>query len=831
MTISFHSTYRVIALLSLTTLGMGLLASHTILAQNGKPHSNEIAKLSQTAREILKQNCFSCHSGEKPMGGLRLTSREDMIKGGASGSALSLQKPEESLLLKAVRFQGRQMPPSGKLSFQQIEALSRWVRLGAPMTASKASDTPPSGPPPVNAETKRFWSFQRVKVPTVPLVKNRSWVRSPIDAFILNGLENSGLTPNAPASRATLIRRAYYDLTGLPPSPEAVRAFLADTSPKAWEKVIDRLLGSPQYGEKWGRHWLDLVHFAETNSYERDGPKANAWRYRDYVIQSFNADKPYNQFVLEQLAGDEMPNRTHEQLIATGYYRLGIWDDEPVDRLQALYDDMDDVLSTTAQVYLGLTVNCARCHDHKIDPIPQKDYYRMLSFFAGVNRFGDHVQRPLSPEPLVRQHKAEVEAHEARVKQNQMGLAEIEKKVIPDFSPVEKEEFQNDNTRPGIVQKRIGKQITQAEYDRYVALRKEREEIGKFQPTVLDMAMTVTEDPNPRVTHVLMRGNAHAEGDLVEPAFPSVLSPPAPLLASNPNGDSCGRRTAFAKWLVNPENPLTARVIVNRIWQYHFGRGIVRTPSNFGFQGAKPTHPELLDWLASTFVQSGWRLKPFHKRIMMSSTYQMSTQSNPKAYAKDPENDLFWRFDMRRLQAEEIRDSILVANGSLNRQMGGRSIYVTIPDAVLAGQSVPGSGWGNSPPDQQCRRSIYIFVKRSLITPIIASFDGPETDLSCPLRFATTQPTQALGMINSAFIHHEAEVFAKNVIAKVGTYPDRQVRFALWQVLQREPTAKEIQRGLHLIGRMQSQHQRSPEEALKYFCVVALNLNEFIYLE
>lgn len=826
-------THRFFTLLALPTLAVVAFAWSSALAQKGNPNAKEQARVQQEALAILKQNCFSCHSGDKPMGGLRLTNRADILKGGVSGASISPKKPEESLILKAVRFQGRQMPPSGKLNFQQIETLSQWVRLGAPLTTGKGmeANSEPVGPPQVTPETKQFWSFQKVKTPSVPAVKSRAWIKNTLDNFILSGLEKAGLTPNAPASRASLLRRAYFDLTGLPPAPDVVRTFLADKSPKAWERVVDRLLASPQYGEKWGRHWLDLVHYAETNSYERDGPKANAWRYRDYVVQSFNSDKPYDQFVREQLAGDEMPNRTPEQLIATGYYRLGIWDDEPVDRVQALYDDLDDVLSTTAQVYLGLTVNCARCHDHKIDPIPQKDYYRLLSFFAGMNRYGDHVQRPISPEPLVRQQRAEVEAHEALVKKNQDAQREIEKKILADLSPVEKEEFRNENTRPGIVQKRVGKLLTQADYDRYAVLRKEREELNRFQPTALDMAMTVTEDPKPRVTHVLMRGNAHVEGDLVEPSYPSVLSPPSPVLASNPQGDSCGRRTALANWIVSKENPLTARVMVNRIWQYHFGRGIVRTPSNFGFQGSKPTHPELLDWLASEFVRSGWKMKPFHKMILMSSTYQMSSLSNPKAYAKDPENDLFWRFDMRRLQAEEIRDSILAANGSLNLQMGGQSIYVPIPDAVLAGQSVPGSGWGKSPRDQQCRRSVYIFVKRSLITPLIASFDGPETDLSCPLRFATTQPTQALGLINSEFMQGEGEVFAKFVVARAGASVESRVRFALWQVLQREPTPKKIQRGLRLISRLQSQHHRSAEDALKYFCIVALNLNEFIYLE
>ena len=443
-------------------------------------------------------------------------------------------------------------------------------------------------PPRVTAETKRFWSFQPVRRPKVPAVRNGGWVRNPIDAFVLSRLEASHFAPNGPASRPALIRRAYYDLIGLPPSPEAVRAFVADASPNAYEKVVDRLLASPQYGEKWGRHWLDLVHFAETNSYERDGVKPNAWRYRDYVIASLNADKPYDQFVLEQLAGDELPNRTPGKLIATGYYRLGIWDDEPVDRDQAYYDDMDDIVRTTSETFLGVTVGCARCHDHKIDPIPQKDYYSFVSFFAGVNRYGPELQRPIAPETEIAKQRREVAAHEALVRANRDALDAIETRVMPDFSPVEKEEFRTDASRIPIVKKRVGRLLTAADFDRYLALKAEEQNLRKSQPSALDTALCVSENPKPRVSHILMRGNAHAEGDEVQPAFLSVLDPPRPQIAPTPYGNSCGRRLALARWIASPRNPLTARVIANRLWQYHFGRGIVRTSSNFGFQGSPP---------------------------------------------------------------------------------------------------------------------------------------------------------------------------------------------------------------------------------------------------
>jgi len=808
-------------------------------------------------KPILQSNCVSCHSGAQPTGGLRVTSREALLKGGGSGPAVSLATPAESLLLAAVNYQGRKMPPSGKLPQAQIDLLTRWVSMGAPWPAgaeasleqaarpgapAAASARPGAhtGPPQVTPEAMKFWSFQRVRRPQPPPVKRKAWVRNPVDAFVLKRLEAAGLAPNPPASRAALIRRAYYDLTGLPPTPEEVQAFLADRSPNAWEKVVDRLLASPRYGEKWGRHWLDLVRYAESNSYERDSAKPNAWRYRDYVIRSLNADKPYDQFVREQLAGDELAPRTPERLIATGYYRLGIWDDEPVDGAQVLYDDLDDIASTTGQVFLGLTINCARCHDHKLDPIPQKDYYRFLAFFAGVHRYGGPDRgtnvktslRPIAPAAEQEKQRAEIAAHNAKVDANEAQTGAIEQRVEPDLTPREQEMWPDEEARAPILKKRVPALLSQEEYDRYVALTAEREQLKKFQPTALDMALCVTEiGKTPRETHVLLRGNAHAEGEKVEPGFPSVLAPPQPVITVPEYGDTCGRRLALARWIASKENPLAARVIVNRLWQYHFGRGIVRSPNNFGFQGDKPTHPELLDWLASELAAQDWRLKPIHRLIMLSATYRMSSQPAPRALAKDPENDLFWRFDMRRLEAEEIRDSLLAVNGSLNLQMGGPSIFPALPAEVLAGQSVPGQGWEKCPPEQQRRRSVYAFVKRSLVMPIIASFDGAETDLTCPARFATTQPTQALGMLNRALVNDQARVFAKYVVQKAGAGPAAQVRLCLWRTLQRAPTPAELARGVKLIASLQKSEKIGAEDALAAFCVVAFNLNEFLYLD
>jgi hypothetical protein len=804
-------------------------------------------------RPVLEQKCFACHSGEHPQGGLKLTSRAGVLKGGASGPAAVPGKPNASALVAAVNYHGRRMPPQGKLPQSQIDTLTRWVAMGLPWPTEHADLEPRvhHGPPQVTPETKRFWSFRTVVRPAAPAVRDRSWVKTPIDAFVLSKLEAAGLSPNPQAERIALLRRATYDLTGLPPSPEEVQRFLADTSPKAWERVVDRLLASPRYGEKWGRHWLDLVRFGESNSYERDGTKPHAWRYRDYVIRAFNEDRPYDRFLTEQLAGDLLTEgapdpspkplrRKPEHLIATGYYRLGVWDDEPVDPEQALYDDLDDIVSTTGQVFLGLTLGCARCHDHKLDPLPQKDYYRFLAFFNGLRRYGARSQesveeasiRPIAPEAEVAKNREAVRAYRAKLRENREAIEAVEARVRPDLTPVEKEEWETETRRLPIVKARVPRRLTQEEFDGYAARVEEQEALRRDTPPALDSALCVTEiGPTPRETFVLLRGNPHARGEPVEPGFPAVLSPPEPKIRPSPYGDGSGRRLALARWIASPDNPLTARVMVNRIWQYHFGRGLVRSSSDFGFQGDRPTHPELLDWLASQFVAREWRMKPLHRMIMLSSTYRMSSRANARALAKDPTNDLFWRFDMRRLQAEEVRDSILAVNGRLNLKMGGPGFFPTIPDEVLAGQSQPGANWGKSTPEEQSRRSVYIFVKRSLITPILASFDGPETDLSCPIRFATTQPTQALGLLNSAFLHEEAKAFADYLRRTAGPDPAAQVKRALWRVAQRPPTTKEIARGVRQIEALRRDEGLNADDALALFCVVALNLNEFMYLD
>ena len=616
-----------------------------------------------------------------------------------------------------------------------------------------SSNTVPSRDP-----RRSHWAFQAIRkqVPPVHLAADPSDASSnPIDAFIAQRLRDKGLPIPKAASRRALIRRVTYDLTGLPPTPEQVEAFVHDASPQAWEHLIDRLLESPHYGEKWGRHWLDLVRFAETNSYETDEAKPHAWRYRDYVIRAFNADKPYDRFIREQLAGDELPDGGADGLIATGYYRLGIWDNDPADRELALYDQLDDLVATTGQVFLGLTVDCARCHDHKIDPISQRDYYALLSFFRNIHPYRNGGATDEVPLPGEKQAKA---------------LAV---------------------TEPGTVAP---------------------------------------------VTHLLRRGNPASPGETVEPGFLSVLGSSSPVIAPPASGRSSGRRRALADWIAAPDNPLTARVIVNRVFQHHFGRGLVRTPSDFGIQGTAPTHPELLDWLAGQFVQDGWSLKRLHRLILTSQSYQASATPTAEALKADPANDLFSRFEMRRLTAEEIRDSVLWVGGLGNPRMYGPGMYVALPKEVLASQSVPGKGWGDSPKVEQARRSIYIHVKRSLLSPVLLSFDLAETDRSTPVRFATTQPTQALGMLNGAFFNEQARILADRIRAEVGSEPREQVRReqvrrVLHRVTSRPPSDREISQGVALLQSLTSEEGLGATAALDAFCLLAFNLNEFLYLE
>ncbi|MBW3540641.1 MAG: DUF1549 domain-containing protein, partial [Planctomycetes bacterium] len=556
---------------------------------------------------LLARRCFACHGPDKNEGGLRLNRRETALGEIDSGNrAVVPGKPDASALIERIREtdESLRMPPEGEpLSPKEIELFRRWIAAGA--------------------EWEQHWAFVPAKRQAIPAVQNTKWVRNAVDAFILARLEAAGLEPAPPADKPALLRRVYFDLVGLPPALDEVEAFVADESPNAYEQVVDRLLASPHYGEKWGRHWLDLVRYAETNSYERDGLKPNAWRYRDYVIRSFNADKPYDRFILEQLAGDELPDADRGTIIATGYYRLGLWDDEPVDPVQAYYDEMDDIVRTTGEVFLGLTIGCARCHDHKIDPIPQSDYYRMLAFFHDLDTYGvrsdqlSNNQTDISPPELAAAHQ-ELARKKGALREQMLTIeqAAIVKMPAPDQRKTEGPE------REQVLAATLHEYLSAEQSEQYRTLKQSFEELERVKLPPREMALSVNKNRvPPPPTHVLLRGNAHAHGDRVEPGYPTLFSMPDPQIPPAPEGaGAAGRRIVLARWIASPENMLTARVLANRLWQFHFGRGLVRSSNNFGQLGDRPTHPALLDWLASELADVpgsprvatrglGWSLK------------------------------------------------------------------------------------------------------------------------------------------------------------------------------------------------------------------------------
>lgn len=776
-------------------------------------------------KPLLARRCFACHGPTASEGGLQLDDRTTAFAELDSGlRAIVPGDMEQSALIARIVSDDEsiRMPPEGApLTPREIDTLKLWIAAGAPW--------------------EEHWAFVPPQPHAPPAVKRGEWVANPIDAFLLARLEDHGLEPAAAADARTLARRAYFGVTGLPPTAAQLESFLADyheDSADAWERLVNALLESSHYGEHWARHWLDLVRYAETNSFERDGAKPNAWKYRDYVIRSFNKDKPYDQFLREQLAGDELPEVTDETIIATGYYRLGIWDDEPADPLQARYDELDDILSTTGQAMLGLTVGCARCHDHKIDPLPQAEYYGLLAFFEDVTSYGDIRVRNGDrnslwdiSSPADRTRRAELQQRERRIRD---ALHEIEEQGIARMSAAD-QEISRTADRERLMSDKLQAHLQAAEWNAYQSAR---EQLAGVTQELKDlpaptMALALAECiPHPEPTRILQRGNPHAPGDEVAPHFPAIFREAAPSIGPAPDGArSAGRRRVLADWIASPRNMLTARVIVNRVWQHHFGRGIVRSASNFGELGTPPTHPELLDWLALWLVEHDWQLKPLHRLIMSSSAYRMSSAGNEKAFAADPTNDLFWRFDMRRLSAEEVRDATLVASGQFNPKLFGPSMYPKLSQDVLATQSQPGNGWGQSSPEEQARRSVYIHIKRSLLPPQLVAFDFPDVDSSCEARFVTTQPGQALAMLHGEFLQEQAARLAERAAAEAGPKPREQIAHAIRLALGRAASAAEIDAGVKLCNKLIQRHSQSQDAAMKYWCLAVFNMNEFVYLD
>ncbi|MGE3308861.1 MAG: PSD1 and planctomycete cytochrome C domain-containing protein [Limisphaerales bacterium] len=745
------------------------------------PHS-ETEFFEKRIRPLLADHCYECHSAvaDKLRGGLSLDSRDGLIHGGDLGPALIPGDPEKSLLIRAVRHDDpelRMPPKKAKLSDRQIADLAQWVRAGAPWP-DESTGTPKRKPREtfrVTDEDRAWWAFQPIRFPEVPTTAGGDL--QPVDAFIESALETKGLRPNPPATRRELVRRAYFDLLGLPPEPEAVEAFEKDSSPDAWPRLVDSLLANPRYGERWARHWLDVVRFAQSTGYERDGEKPLAWRYRDYVVRAFNEDKPYPRFILEQIAGDELEPYSADAVIATGFQRLGVWDDEPDDKRMAEFDELDDVLSTTATTFLGLTVGCARCHDHKFDPLPQTDYYRLLAFFRNL-RLSEEARYTLDSANYLPLADPEEVDHWRAVRSPRLHRLQESLAVASDDST------RQELTRP----------IEQL----------------KAEPAPWEWALGVRErGPVAPPTHVLVRGNAGTPGAEVDPGFPAVFSPDTPPAGSPQPPPGPGRRLALARWIADPANPLTARVLVNRVWHHHFGRGIVRTVSDFGRSGSPPSHPDLLQWLAADFLAHGGSIKHLHRTLMLSRTYQRSSQAErPDALAVDPGNEFHWRQNLRRLEAEAMRDTFLSISGQLNLKMGGRGFFPRLSGEVLAGQSRPGLDWEVSSVEELSRRSLYTYIRRSMMVPILETFDYSNTSSPLSERSTTTVAPQSLLLLNDSFMQQQARALADRLVDEAGEDPVAWVRRGFQLAVGRPPSPSESRLALDFLQRQQSEFEQ-----------------------
>jgi hypothetical protein len=648
-------------------------------------------------RPVLVEHCFTCHGPKRQQAGLRLDSRAALLKGSDNGPVLTLGEPDKSPLIQALRYAGElKMPPKGKLPAAAIEAVTTWIKMGAPWPEVQAAKV---GANPETAATGH-WAFQPVRSPTQPKVRDTAWVQSPVDAFILAGLEARGLAVAPPTDRRTLLRRVTFDLTGLPPTPDEVAAFEADPSADAYARVVDRLLASPRYGERWGRYWLDVARYADTKGYvfEEERRYPYAYTYRDYVIRAFNEDLPYDRFILQQLAADQLPLGADKQpLAAMGFLTVGRR------FLNNVHDIIDDRLDVLTRGTLGLTVSCARCHDHKFDPIPTADYYSLYGVFANSVEPRD---LPLLGPPQ------RTEAYVAFERELQ-----TREQAVTKFQEEHKTELAARNRKFR---------------DQLRALQKKVEQWKVTGPGSPPRAMVLEDKPQPASPRVFLRGNPGNPGPEVPRQFLRVLAGDQRKPFTRGSG-----RLELAQAIASKDNPLTARVLVNRVWLHHFGAGLVRTPSDFGLRSEPPTHPELLDYLAARFVHDGWSIKNLHRLILLSSAYQQSSDGDPRLLALDPDNRLLGRMNRQRLDFEALRDALLAAAGHLDVRMGGA------PVDLLARPFSP-------------RRTVYGFIDRQNLPGMFRTFDFASPDTHNPQRYHTTVPQQALFLMNSPFVQEQA---------------------------------------------------------------------------
>ncbi len=874
---------RLRIMLAAALTASALLAAALRPAQGQPTPAGKTARFEHDVLPILRTHCLKCH-GEQRKGGLDLRTPATMLRGGTNGPVLVKGNAAKSVLFGQVAT--RAMPPGKavKLTATEIRTVRDWINAGAP------AEQPDTVAETVTAGDRRFWAFRPPVRPPVPGVRRADRVRTPIDAFLLARLEAGGLGFSPDADRVTLLRRLYYDVLGLPPTPAEADAFLADSRPDAHERLVDRLLASPHHGERWARHWLDAAGYADTVGTDNDADiirvREGLWRYRDYVVRALNADRPYDRFLTEQLAGDELvdwrsaPKFTPEiteALTATGFLRTAVDNtteaelNRPLERHEVLHGTLEIVTSNL----LGLTVACARCHDHKFDPVPQEDYYRLLACLTPAYNPQAWVQPPnRHVEDVSAVEKETLNRHNADLDRQTAALAQ---KLADLHRPHERRLFEaklatlpavlRDDVRMavaippgkrGAVQKYLAEKLgpslkvrpdeveqslTDAERRETERLRREVASL-KGRRRVPGKIQALFEVGPPPPTRLLRRGNHLTPGPEVPPGFLQVLTPagaPAVVPPPRPGARSSGRRTALARWLTRPDHPLTARVIVNRVWQHYFGEGIVATPDNFGHSGARPTHPELLDWMATELVRGGWSLKRLHRLILTSTAYRQASSRPPGAAGGadprqvDPGNRLLGRMRLRRVEAEVVRDAVLAVSGKLDRTVGGPPVPIeTRKDGMVVVAAK-----GLATPTAPYRRSLYLLARRNYQLSLLSVFDQPAMATNCTRRTSSTVPLQALTFLNDAFILEQADHFARRVAGAAGPDARRRVETAFRLALVRPPSRAEVEGALRLLERQAARHRgqanTGPEEAslraLAHLCQMLLCTNEFLYVE
>lgn len=789
-------------------------------------------------RPVLAAKCFKCHGAKRQKAGLRLDSRVSMLEGGESGPPIAPGKPEASLLLEALRYEDLEMPPGGQLSEKTIRLFERWIAGGAIWPEETEPVREPAGA--ITSADRNWWAFRPLEKPRPPVLDEDDWSVSPIDRFVFRRLAENDMRPAPRADRITLARRLYLDLVGVPPSPEEIRAFVEDRSPDAWEALVERLLRDERYGEHWARFWLDLVRYSESDGWNQDAYRPHIWRYRDWVVRAFNEDKPYPEFVREQLAGDEIPDDDPDHLTATGFLRLGIYEYNQRDARGHWNDIMNEMTDVAGDVFLGMSMGCARCHDHKFDPIPQKDYFKLRAFFEPVCWRDD---LPAATRAEQRKHEQQLAVWEdatldirARIDALLKPYHDRKWKSTVDKFPLDiqacfhkpaRERTSWEHQMAYLVSRQFLeegggplKNMKKEDREKHEALKKELAAFDGIKPPPLPAVMTATDFSGPITATVIPDD---PEKEPIAPGFLAALSKVSAPGSYDVRPGSSGRRTALARWIAQPDNPLTTRVIVNRIWQQHFGQGIALTPSNFGRTGERPTHPELLDWLTATFVESGWRFKELHRLILRSAVWRQSAH-HPGASeyeSKDPRESLIWRARVRRLTAEQIRDAMLSVSGELEARLGGPSVDEDSP-----------------------RRALYVRRFRNRTETFLHAFDAAAGLKSVATRNTTTTPTQSLLLFNGEYALGRARKLAERLLTGEHARAADLVCDAVLRAWGREPTEAELASSLQFVtvssgvtsgvtsGAPAAQKPASiDEQRLADFCHILFNSNEFLYVD